>query len=450
MAARKKPDREAYRAAALSLAADPLKFVSLCWPQMQLYARQREVLLSVQDNVETFVHAANETGKTRIAAVAVLWFFTTRTPARVVTSSSSETQLNAILWTEIHSLISTSRFPLPFLAKSHCRGGDLSDPAGEAGLLRKVIHIDGRDSPNVQAGMRWKQAGNSGPPPVLISGLLSYEEFLRREHRWDEVQRTTRLYGHFYEGDRAVLFPTHWLDAAMDAGRWAELQRKPREVEAIGVDVAAGGRDNTCRTLVDSLGIVEQIVIDTPNTMEIPGRTIRLIEEHNLSAVRSCTAGCASCSIPNGKLVCLRCRRTPASCDASWRCFPCSTTVKAACSCRPRNPSRPARIKALPCAGCSVAAPTGPIHWPWRRGPSAGGSPNTPSRDPWCFGPALLASARGSLTRNWKPSRNRIAGSSRCTATGRARNRGMTGVRRGGTEGASGPRSTAVTHPQAR
>jgi len=27
----------------------------------------------------------------------------------------------------------------------HCRGGDLRDPAGGAGLLRKVIHIDGRD-----------------------------------------------------------------------------------------------------------------------------------------------------------------------------------------------------------------------------------------------------------------------------------------------------------------
>jgi hypothetical protein len=168
----------------------------------------------------------------------------------------------------------------------HCRGGDLSDPAGEAGLLRKVIHIDGRDSPNVQAGMRWKETGKPGRPPVLISGLLSYEEFLRREHRWDEVQRTTRLYGHFYEGDRAVLFPTHCLDAAMDRGRWTELQQQPREVEAIGVDVAAGGRDNTCWTLIDSRGVIEQIVLDTPNTMEIPGRTIRLIEEHNLSAGR--------------------------------------------------------------------------------------------------------------------------------------------------------------------
>ena len=364
-----KPDQEACREAAMLLAADPLRFVSLCWPDMRLYCRQREVLLSVCDNVETFVRAANETGKSRIAAVAVLWFFAGRTPARVVTSSSSETQLNAILWSEIHSLIGASRFPLPFLAKNlclkklcrlnstetepsdyvlgyvtnavenfqghhlpndkprvlavfdeasgvpdefyeaadswahrklvignplsttnffyrHCRGGDVPDPAGEANLLRKIIHIDGRDSPNVQAGIQWREAGHLGKPPVLIPGLLSYEEFLRREQQWDEVQRTTRLYGRFYEGEQAVVFPTAWLDAAMDANRWARLQQQPRQVEAIGVDVAAGGRDDTCWTLVDSLGVIEQIVMDTPNTMEIPGRTIRLIDEHKVPAGR--------------------------------------------------------------------------------------------------------------------------------------------------------------------
>ncbi len=67
----RKPDSEAYRAA-LSLAADPLRFVSLCWPDMQLYSKQREVLFSIRDNLETFVHAANETGKTRIAAVGAI------------------------------------------------------------------------------------------------------------------------------------------------------------------------------------------------------------------------------------------------------------------------------------------------------------------------------------------------------------------------------------------
>lgn len=362
-------EQEAYQAAVRELAIDPLRFVAMCWPEMRLYSKQREVLLSLRDNIETFVHAANETGKTRIAAIIVLWFFATRTPARVITSSSSETQLASILWTEIHSLLQSSRYPLPFLPKmlclkklrrpdsmdtepsdyvighvtnvvenfqghhlpndrprvlavfdeasgvpdefyeaarswAHrilvignplsttnffyrcCRAGDVPDPAGEDQLLRKVIHIDGRDSPNVEMGLRWREAGNPGRAPLLIPGLLGYDDYLRREQELDEVQRMIRLYGQFYEGDRAVLYPTAWLDAAMDAARWTQLQNGPRKAEAMGVDVAAGGRDNTCWTVIDGQGVIEQIVADTPNTMEIPGRTIQLMRQYNLGARR--------------------------------------------------------------------------------------------------------------------------------------------------------------------
>jgi len=351
------------------LATDPLRFFALCWPGTKLSEKQRDVVLSVRDNCETFVHAANELGKTRIAAMVAVWWFASRTPARVITSSSSETQLNSILWSEIRHLIATSAYPLPFRVTSlrvekikdlrtgeteprdfiighvtnevenfqghhlpndkprvlvifdeasgvpdiffdaadswaHrkliignplgttnffyrlCRGGDVPDPAGSAILLRKVIHIDGRDSPNVKAGMRWKELGRDGEPPVLISGLLTYQEFVRREATWDQVKKTTRLYGQFYEGDQALLFPMSWLDAAMNQCRWQELTNRKRIVEAIGVDVAAGGRDDTCWTTVDYSGVIEQIVMDLPNTMEIVGRTLRLIQAHNLSAER--------------------------------------------------------------------------------------------------------------------------------------------------------------------
>jgi len=352
-----------------ALGTEPLRFFALCWPRTKLSEKQRDVVLSVRDNCETFVHAANELGKTRIAAMIAVWWFASRTPARVITSSSSETQLNSILWSEIRHLITTSAYPLPFRVTSlrieklkdvrtgeteardflighvtnevenfqghhlpndkprvlvifdeasgvpdiffdaadswaHrklvignplsttnffyrlCRGGDVPDPAGSANLLRKVIHIDGRDSPNVKAGMRWQELGREGPPPVLISGLLTYEEFVRREATWDLVKKTTRLYGQFYEGDQALLFPMTWLDAAMNSLRWQELQRRQRSVEAIGVDVAAGGRDKTCWTLVDYVGVIEQIVLDLENTMEIVGRTVLLIQTHNLSADR--------------------------------------------------------------------------------------------------------------------------------------------------------------------
>jgi hypothetical protein len=163
-----------------------------------------------------------------------------------------------------------------------CRLGDAEDPAGQVGLLRKVIHMDGRDSPNVQLGLRWHEEGHPGTPPILIPGLLTYPEYVRREQQWDEAQRVTRLHGQFCEDAHAFLFPAAWLDVAMDPTRWAELSQQQRVAEAMGVDVAAGGRDKTCWTIVDHLGVIEQIVLDVPNSMEIAGRTIRLMEQHQL------------------------------------------------------------------------------------------------------------------------------------------------------------------------
>jgi len=54
----------------------------------------------------------------------------------------------------------------------------------------------------------------------------------------------------------------------------------------MGVDVAAGGRDNTCWTIVDHRGVLEQLVLDLPNTMEIVGRTIQLIKTNHISPCR--------------------------------------------------------------------------------------------------------------------------------------------------------------------
>ncbi len=348
-----------------ALAADPLRFIGLCWPKMRLYTKQRDVLQSVQENFTTLVHAANQTGKTRVAALAALWFFASRTPARVIISSSSEDQLRNVLWAEIRQLIDEAALPLPFQVRDlsirklrapdagetlpgdyllasvtntvesfqghhlandkprvlcifdeasavpdeyyeaaqswahrmlvignplsvtnffyrNCKAGDRPDPAGECRLLRKVVHIDGADVPNVELGRCWREAEKDGQPPLIIPGLLTYQDYLRREAEWDEVQRTTRLYGRFYEGDLVLMFPPAWLDAACDRRRWLELNAKPREAWTMGVDVAYGGRDKSCWTIVDQEGVIKQIVRDTPKTTEIGGLTIELIRKYNL------------------------------------------------------------------------------------------------------------------------------------------------------------------------
>ena len=102
--------------------------------------------------------------------------------------------------------------------------------------------------------------------------------------QWNEVQRTTRLRGQFYEGKHERLFPTETLDLAMDGRRWQQLQQQQRRAQAMGVDVAAGGRDQSSWTVIDQFGIIEQIVKDTPHTMEIAGLTRQLIEQYQLPA----------------------------------------------------------------------------------------------------------------------------------------------------------------------
>jgi len=334
---------------------------------MQLYSKQRDILESLVLDKETYVHAANATGKSRIAAVAVIWFFASRSPCKVVTTSASETQLKNILWGEIASLLSKSRIPLPFDAtylllrkkdrkggfvpenyvtgyvsrtvesfqghhlphdkprvlfvfeeasgipdefkdaadsQAHrtlcignplsttsffyrgCKAGPKPDPSGDNRYFRNVIHVGADDSPNVQIGREFAKRGIKKRPPIIIPGVVSYQEYLQRDQEWDEVKKQTRLHGQFYEGEQMLLYPMAWLDQSQaEYRRLAKVadadpdQPKPRTGKAIGVDVAMGGRDNTVWVVADEKGVLELVCLDTPNTMEIPGRTIELMRK---------------------------------------------------------------------------------------------------------------------------------------------------------------------------
>lgn len=94
---------------------DPVRFTELCWPHVILYDRQKEIMYSVRDNDETFVPAGNALGKDFVSALIALWFFVSRRPAKVVTTSVKSDQLNDVLWGEIRKFIDTSAVELPIL-----------------------------------------------------------------------------------------------------------------------------------------------------------------------------------------------------------------------------------------------------------------------------------------------------------------------------------------------
>lgn len=91
---------------------DPVKFIAEMWPHVTLYDKQRQILYSVNENDETVVPAGNMLGKDFVAGLAVLYFFLTRHPCRVLTTSVDSTQLESVLWGEIRRFIQTSEHPL--------------------------------------------------------------------------------------------------------------------------------------------------------------------------------------------------------------------------------------------------------------------------------------------------------------------------------------------------
>jgi hypothetical protein len=96
----------------VSSVVDPVEFCRILWPHYHLYDRQREIMYSVRDNHDTVVVAGNMLGKDFISALIMLWFFLSRSPCRVVSTSVDGTQLEAVLWGEVRKFIQEAAYPL--------------------------------------------------------------------------------------------------------------------------------------------------------------------------------------------------------------------------------------------------------------------------------------------------------------------------------------------------
>lgn len=90
---------------------DPLFFGKVLWPHVNFFKEQREIILSVRDNDETFVPAANMMGKDFTAGFVCLWFFLTHHPVRIITTSVKDDHLR-VLWGEIGRFVQTAAHPL--------------------------------------------------------------------------------------------------------------------------------------------------------------------------------------------------------------------------------------------------------------------------------------------------------------------------------------------------
>lgn len=85
---------------------DPLGFIELAWPDLDLAAYQGEVLAMLPTEHKVSVRGPRGLGKTMVSALAILWFAISREQAgidwKVVTTSGSWLQLRTFLWPEVH------------------------------------------------------------------------------------------------------------------------------------------------------------------------------------------------------------------------------------------------------------------------------------------------------------------------------------------------------------
>jgi hypothetical protein len=94
-------------------AIDPMEFAYQMWPanMVRFYPKQEEIIYSVENNFETFVHAGNMLGKDFVAGHIALSYFLRYPVVRIITTSVRDKHLD-VLWAEIHRCIETCRFPL--------------------------------------------------------------------------------------------------------------------------------------------------------------------------------------------------------------------------------------------------------------------------------------------------------------------------------------------------
>jgi len=147
-------------------------------------------------------------------------------------------------------------------------------------LFRKVIRIRAEDSPNIRLALAQQRAGREPDGEVLVQGVLTWDEYLKRRATWDKVRQCVGLDAEFYEGAEVLLFPPEWLNRA--EGLAEKLRGTVRHAKAVGIDPAEGG-DKTAMAAVDELGLVELVSKKTPDTSVVTGEALAFMHRHGVA-----------------------------------------------------------------------------------------------------------------------------------------------------------------------
>lgn len=99
---------------------DPLAFADRILG-IELWEKQQEILLAIRDHKRVAIKSGHKIGKSRVCATAALWKYCTFPDARVVMTSTTARQVDAILWRELRML---------YARAGRCVACKLADPEG--------------------------------------------------------------------------------------------------------------------------------------------------------------------------------------------------------------------------------------------------------------------------------------------------------------------------------
>ncbi|MDI6788426.1 MAG: hypothetical protein QME51_08655 [Planctomycetota bacterium] len=94
------------------LQTDPITFFRMQWDE-PIWHKQEEIIQSVLKNKRTYVRACNSSSKTHTAARIAIWWLSCFVPSIVVSTATTYTQVEAVLWGNIRLAYHKAKYKLP-------------------------------------------------------------------------------------------------------------------------------------------------------------------------------------------------------------------------------------------------------------------------------------------------------------------------------------------------
>lgn len=312
-----------------------------------LWSKQEEILKAAIDHRRVAVRSGHGIGKTFVVACLVLWWFYAR-QGRVVTTASTWSQVEQVMWSEIANRWKLAKVPLPgelfqtalkiapmwdcvglstndttaFQGRHHPRLLAVVDEAPgvpedihlaistlATGALNCVLMIG---NPTSLSGTFYNafarpdiwhciKASCLDHPNVLagkevIQGAVTREWIEDRRSEWGEQHPfwAPRVLGEFPRISTRGIIPLAWVERAQDEGKRqkallaAEHARMPR---VGGLDIARYG-ENACVLTIRTGDAVEHVEAwHHLNLMETCGRAVKAIKDFKLKLLTIDAAG---------------------------------------------------------------------------------------------------------------------------------------------------------------